>query len=275
MRIPTGRIDEYHLPRDRSVIDRDGLDELRTAILRDGLRTPIEVVETAQGYGLVSGFRRLMVVRELHDMFGGEDWATIEATLRTPGSRKEALRQMVEENAIRRGVRIWDQARIALATVPDEFDTLDAAVAALYGSLTRQRRHRIRAVAGVVEWAGDLLADPQDLSHRKLDRLAAAIAGGHGDLLEHALTESRTAASLAAQWAILAPILDEIDAANAGRIPRDPRPGRPRRFSANSRRIRIRRIWHPDGWTLKVTGPEATGMLMEDVMDEVERLVGG
>ena len=78
-----------------------------------------------------------------------------------------------------------------------------------------------------------------------------------------------------AQWAILQEILGEIDAANAGKIAPDTRPGRPNPFRGTSHRLRIRRIYHPDGWTLKFTGKEATGALMEDIMDEVERMVGG
>ena len=113
MRIPTAQIDAHHLPRDRSQIDRDGLDELRASILKDGLRTPIEVVETPEGYGLLSGYRRLFVTRELHEHTQDPRFAEIEATLRAPASRTDALRQMIEENEIRRDISMWDRARIA------------------------------------------------------------------------------------------------------------------------------------------------------------------
>ena len=36
--------------------------------------------------------------------------------------------------------------------------------------------------------------------------------------------------------------------------------------------LKIRRELAPEGWLLRFTGPEATGELMEDIMDEVERL---
>ncbi|MEM9344627.1 MAG: ParB/RepB/Spo0J family partition protein [Pseudomonadota bacterium] len=272
MRIPLDQIDLHHIPRDRSAIDRDGLDELRESILADGLRTPVEVIATNTGYGLLSGYRRLTVLRELNDL-GLPGFDTIEAMVRTPETRLDALRQMVEENEIRRDVSMWDRARIAVECVGRDTDTIDSAVAALYPNVTKQRRHRIRAVCNVVVWSDGALIDPHTHTTRKLERLAAAIAGGHGDHLHFALTSTRTANTAAAQWEVLKPILTEIDLTNAGKLPRDPRPNRPRRFSKKSPRLQIRRIHHPDGWMLKFTGPDASGLLMEDIMDEVERLV--
>ena len=37
--------------------------------------------------------------------------------------------------------------------------------------------------------------------------------------------------------------------------------------------LTVRRELAAEGWVLRFTGPEATGMLMETVLDEVERMV--
>lgn len=38
--------------------------------------------------------------------------------------------------------------------------------------------------------------------------------------------------------------------------------------------LTIRREWLPNGWQLVSTGPEAKGMMIERVMEEIERMYG-
>lgn len=268
------------LPRDRTALDPTAIEELRLSILRDGLRQPIEVMELVDpppggpSHGLLSGLRRLTVFRGLRDDFPGHDrWATIPALVRLPDTLADALRQMVEENDIRAAITPRDQARIALDCVPAVFATADAAVAELYRSADRQRRARIRAVCTVIEELGPLLIDPAALSQRQLLRLAAACRGGFTDLIETALAQSASR-SAAGQWRILDTILLEAEAEARAPEPPDPRPGRPRRFVRPRAGLWIRREKTREGWSLHFTGKEANGPLMEDIMDEVERLVG-
>ncbi len=276
--LPLDTIDDGALPRDRSAMTAAGLTELAASIRASGLRTPVEVF--AQGsdpdrpWGLISGFRRLAAFRLLH----GEDpdnpaFAAIPATVRTPASTADAIRLMVEENDIRADISPWDQARIAVEAVPAHFETVDAAVAALYPSASRQRRARIRATATAVEELSGILAEPTLLSMRQLERLSAACRGGFTELMVHALDHASTR-DPAQQWRILENVL--LEAEHEARNPTtvDPRPGRPRRTLRPRRGLWIRREMTPDGWSLHFTGDEATGRLMERIMDEVELWFG-
>src|SRR5919106_7042327 len=69
--IPLDAIDEAALTRDRAALDPVAQSELSASIAVSGLRIPIEVFELAEPdgdrrYGLISGFRRLAALRELH-----------------------------------------------------------------------------------------------------------------------------------------------------------------------------------------------------------------
>jgi ParB family chromosome partitioning protein len=57
--IALNQIDAEYLRRDRVFDDPDAMNELRASIKANGLRSPIEVVATDEGFGLVSGQRRL------------------------------------------------------------------------------------------------------------------------------------------------------------------------------------------------------------------------
>ena len=292
--IPLADIDAAALPRDRTALDPEALAELRASILAAGLRQPIEVFEAepapgdAPGcapYGLISGLRRLTVFRELSGNGSGDPrFATIPAFVRAPRDAAEAMADMIAENEIRAALTPWERGRIAVeARDAGFFPTLDAAVAGLYPALDRFRRARIRGVATVVEALGDdLLADPRALSQNQLGRLEAAIRQGFGPLIEGALTQSRETTP-DGQWRVLAPIVEEAEedlrAARTdpdGRL--DPRagyrPGRPRRMIRPRLGLYIRRERTAEGWNLRFTGPDATGPLMDEIMDYVEQTFG-
>ena len=184
---------------------------------------------------------------------------------------------MVEENAIRAEISPWEQALTAV-TARNEgiFDTLEAAVDALYTSLNRDRRKRLRAIAHLVDELDGTLTDPQTLSQRRLLRLASAVTRGYGDVIRHALEES-SLKDAATQWQLLLPILAEAETSD----PIEPEPlmpdapaRRPRRLLYPMKGVHIRRERTRDGWCLHITGPEATSMYMDGVLDEVERWCG-
>jgi ParB family chromosome partitioning protein len=129
-------------------------------------------------------------------------------------------------------------------------------------------------MARVVTELDGHLATPQALTQRQMLRLAAACRGGFADLMRAALAESHTRA-LPAQWRVIDAILTESEAEARDTTPPDPRPGRPRRLLTPRPGLKIRRELAPEGWLLRFTGPEATGALIEDVLDEVERIFGG
>ena len=181
---------------------------------------------------------------------------------------------MVEENAIRAEVSPWEQGAIAVAARDrGVFASVDASVEALYPSFSRQKRARVRAAAQVAEDLQDQFTAPETLSARQILRIAAALTRGYGDLIRHALGESRSR-DADSQWRLILPILVEAETTEAP----DPRPGywrregRPRRLLTPRYGLNIRREMTRDGWRLHFTGPEASGMLIDDVLDEIERM---
>ncbi|PTE23686.1 chromosome partitioning protein ParB [Cereibacter changlensis JA139] len=271
IQIPLAAIDESALPRDRGALDPEALSELQHSIALHGLRQPIEVFETAPGrYALISGYRRLAAIRAL-EALGGR-FPTIPAFLRSPATLPEAVAAMVAENDLRCEIAPWDKGRIAVtARNAGLFPTLDAAIDALYPTARGARRTRLRALATLAEELDGLLAAPETLSQRQCLRLATACRAGFADLIRTALEESR-ATTPEAQWTLLQPILLEADQSLHDETPY--RPGHPRRLLRPRPGLTIRRELAPEGWVLRFTGPEATGMMMESVMDEVERMYG-
>lgn len=273
MRIPTDAIDETALPRDRTGLSGPAFTELKLSIAKSGLRLPIEVFATRTGYALISGYRRLLAVRALHQSTGDARFAEIEATLRTPATRAEALTAMVEENEIREALSPWERGAIIVrARDLGIFETLDAATAALYPNVSRQKRSRLRAIAGLVEDLGDVLPFPEALSQNQCTRLATAARHGLLDLLRTALEETNIDGP-ESQWTVIAPAVAE--AMREMREKPDPTPGRPRRVLRPRHGLTIRREVSRNGYVLRFTGKEAKGELVDLVMDEVERMLGG
>jgi ParB family chromosome partitioning protein len=106
-RLPLEAIETGHLVRDRIAFDGDEMAALRSSLGQRGQQVPIEVVNTGDGrYGLISGLRRVMALREI----GAAD---VLALVRRPESSAEAYLAMVEENEIRAGISFYERARLA------------------------------------------------------------------------------------------------------------------------------------------------------------------
>lgn len=266
--IATSDIDADALPRDRSALEGDRLDELIASIAATGIRLPLEVARTDQGLVLVSGYRRLTAARRL----GLE---TVPAVILSPGSLARALALMVEENAVRADISPWDQGRIAVAARDDgHFDTLDAAIRDLYPSASRQKRARLRALASVAEEFGGILIEPLRYSQNRLHRMAAAMRAGFTDLMLGALTDLGPDAAERDQWEALDAICGEAEALAAGHLKTQTSGDRPRRRIRPRPALTIRREWRKGGWTLVFSGREAREGLIEDIMDQIERDYG-
>lgn len=275
LRLPLDEIDAEALPRDRGALRGAAFEELADSILRHGLRLPVEVcpLEGARPWGLVSGYRRLAAFRRLAGQ-GVAACATIPALCLAPEDMADALRMMVEENSVRAPVAPWDRGRILVEAVArGHFPTLDEAVERLHPAASRQKRARLRAVADAVDWFAGHLTAPEHLSERRLLRLAAALRGGYGEVMAAALRDLRERGPRP-EWRLLDAILREAEAETRGDLPPDPRPGRPRRRVRLRPTLTIRREMTAEGWSLRLAGPDATGALAEDIMDEVERLFG-
>ncbi|SFD32561.1 ParB/RepB/Spo0J family partition protein [Tropicimonas isoalkanivorans] len=271
LNIPLSDIDADALPRDRATTDPEAMAELRTSILRAGLRQPIELYRTAEGaprpYGLISGHRRLAAFRALQR-------ETIPAFLRAPASLPDALAAMVAENEVRAQITPWEKARlIQTCLAAGLFETPDAAIDALFPAQSRQKRSRLRGHLMVAEAFDGCLSTPERLSTARLDRLAAALRSGWEDLLRNALPDPATH-SLESQWTALAPVLAEALSPRDGE-PAPNTPRAPRRMARIRTGLTVRRELTRTGWILRFSGPEAKSPgLIDDVLDRVERWFG-
>ena len=181
-RLPLCEIETGHLVRDRIAFDAPEMESLRTSLAARGQQVPIEVVARPEGgYGLISGLRRVMALREL-----GE--AQVLAIIRQPESSAAAYLAMVEENEIRAGISFYERARLASeAARLGLYPTAAAAIAALFGNASAAKRSKIGSFVRLHEAVGPALRFPAAIP----ERLGLALAG--------ALETSDFAQSLAAE----------------------------------------------------------------------------
>ena len=264
LRLPLDEIDAEALPRDRSVIDTAALDELTASIRQNGLRLPVEVFRTEPGYGLVSGYRRLMAVRRLHELHG-DAWATIPALLCPAESLLDGFARVVEENDIRQGLTPWERGRTLIAARDLGADSLDAAIARLYPAANRRKVSRLRVLGEVVEAMDGWIETPEDWSEARLIRLGNVLRAGWDKLLYAALDD----APEGAEWEALRPLIEEAEA-----LPVEKRntPGKPKRLARIPRGLTIRREKTKSGYVLHITGARATDAVVGEVMEEIERM---
>ncbi|TMV47274.1 replication protein, partial [Thioclava sp. BHET1] len=161
--IPLDAISNTKLTRDRSAQRDPELDELKTSIRSIGLSNPIRVEQGEAGYELVQGYRRLAAYRELLEETGdAERYGTIPAGLIGRGETLESLyRRMVDENLVRRDISFAEMAALARSYHLDSetgSETIDDAIAVLFGSAGRQKRIYIRNFATLLDHIGDKLS---------------------------------------------------------------------------------------------------------------------
>ncbi len=185
--IPVDQIQTDYLRRDRMVDDPDARLELTKSIIDHGLRTPIEVAKTEEGYGLIAGHRRLRIFRLMSEQF--PRFSEIPAFIRTPKDSADAYQNMVEENEVRANLTHYERGRIAvLATQNGVFGSVDDAVGKLFESASKSKRSKVRSFAAVHEALGDLLKHPMDLSERLGLKVATALRNGAQGKLREGLS---------------------------------------------------------------------------------------
>ena len=211
--VPLDQINTNDLVRDRTVMDQGEFDELLTAIQMNGLRLPVEVYKGGEGgYELISGYRRLMAFRNLHKRFP-DAYGTIKTIVRPPRDMATSFMAMVEENEIRANLSHYERGRIAvLAARQGAFPSTDDAVAKLFLAASKSKRSKVRSFAEVFACLGDVLKFPEDLTERRGLRIAAAIRLGAEDQLRDAL-EAGQGASVDAEWALIEPLIETLEAA--------------------------------------------------------------
>ncbi|NPD15985.1 ParB/RepB/Spo0J family partition protein [Xinfangfangia sp. D13-10-4-6] len=258
LELPIDGIDADALVRDRSAIGAEEMEELKLSIAKNGLRLPIEVFTLpGGGYGLLSGYRRLMAVRALKALSGDPRHDRIRAVLRDPETMGGPIAAMVEENEVRAGLSQYERGRIAvLAVQQGAFANVEAAVDALFPVASKAKRSKIRSFALVFEELGDMLAFPEQLREKDGLRLAAALRDGAEGRLRESLALHSPAS--AAEEAV------HLDKALAALVekPADPsRGGRPKR-EPTARHILpsglvIEAHEEAKGWSIRIGGATA------------------
>lgn len=213
--IPLAEIDADFIRRDRMVDDHEAMTELLDSLRSNGLRTPIEVTQSGEGYGLISGFRRLEAFRQLAET--DPAFEVIPAFVRSAGSGQGAYVAMVEENELRANLTPYERGRIAvLAAGQGVFPSTEAAVDTLFAAASKAKRSKVRSFAMVHEALGDLLQFPVSLSEKAGLKLAAALRDGNQSKLRQALA-SRQSANSKEEWSTLEAALQATPQSNKGK----------------------------------------------------------
>lgn len=181
--VPLDEIDANALKRDRRVLDKDGEDwaALKESLRARGQQTPIEVAVENEGYRLISGYRRLAALRELHDETGDARFAQVKAIASRARDTLGDVLAMVEENEIRQDISFFERGRICCLAVEQGLcATLDQAIEALFPSAHRNRRYKIRSFAALFMELGPYLDYPEQIGERLGLKLAKALKEGRG-----------------------------------------------------------------------------------------------
>jgi len=127
--------------------------------------------------------------------------------VRTPGTLGAAFIAMVEENEVRESLSYFERGQVCLRAVEQgAFDTVDAAIDALFDGASPAKRSKIRSFVLICETVGDVLRRPEALGERLGLRLAQAIRADHGGALRRFLGErpGRSRDAVGEQAALLA-----------------------------------------------------------------------
>jgi len=158
--LPLDQIEADYLVRDRMLSDEAELEVLMQSLRARGQQVPIEVAALPGGrYGLISGWRRLSALRQLHAEAPEQSrFSTVLALLRQPEAASEAYLAMVEENEIRVGLSYYERARIvARATEQGVFPDTATALAQLFAAASRAKRSKIGSFLRIVASLDDRL----------------------------------------------------------------------------------------------------------------------
>lgn len=174
-RLPLDQIKHDYLVRDRMVVDADDMTTLIESLRARGQQTAIEVTDLGDGsYGLISGWRRVAALREIHAEHPETD--TVLAIVRQPDDAADAYLAMVEENEIRVGLSYFERARIVARAVDAGVYNRDrVALAKLFHAASRPKRSKIGSFLRIVRALEDALSFPTAMNERNGLALAQAL----------------------------------------------------------------------------------------------------
>jgi ParB family transcriptional regulator, chromosome partitioning protein len=180
--VPLTAIEVDHLLRDRIHHDDEDMTALRASLRARGQQTPIDLVDLGAGrYGLISGWRRLMALSDLHAETGDARFSTVQALLRRPDGSQDAYLAMVEENEIRVALGHYERGRIAAkAAEAGVYPDLQTALRHLFSSASRAKRSKIGTFVAIYHQLDGVLRFPAAISERLGLALAAALEADTG-----------------------------------------------------------------------------------------------
>lgn len=265
-------IDTDYIRRDRMSDDEEAMEELIASLRIHGLRAPVELAKTADGFGLISGYRRVQAFRRLAAL--DPAFARIPAFVRSAAAGQGAYVAMVEENELRADLSHYERGRIAvLAAGQGVFPSVEAAVDGLFAAASKAKRSKVRSFAAIHEGLGDLLKFPVELSERAGLKLAVGLRDGAQPRLRAALAGADPA-DARAEWRLLDQALRD-----GGAPQRDAsRGGRPQAAT------RVAERTYPNGLTasaeiaddtirLQVSGRRLSEQAVESLLDMLARQI--
>lgn len=184
LNLPLGAIVPDHLLRDRVFSADADMAALRESIRLHGQRQPVDVSalparDGVPQWGLISGWRRLKALQELHTETGAAKFASIRALVRRPENAADAYIAMIEENEIRADLSHYERARIvALAVETGVFAHDRAALHGLFGNVSRAKRSKIGSFMEVYRALDAHLRFASAIGERLGLRLGASIGTG-------------------------------------------------------------------------------------------------
>ncbi|MGB7240789.1 MAG: ParB N-terminal domain-containing protein [Sulfitobacter sp.] len=166
--LPLDAIATDHLVRDRIAVDTEDLRSLKASIKARGQQTPIEVVGLPDGrYGLISGWRRITALAQLHAETGAAQFATVNAIERQPMEASDAYVAMVEENEIRVGLSYYERARVVARAVElGVYTSVQSALQSLFSTASKAKRSKIGSFISLVEQLDSVLRFPAQIGER-------------------------------------------------------------------------------------------------------------
>lgn len=179
MSLPLSAVREDYLIRDRMACDAEEMEALKDSIRTRGQQTPIEVTDLGGGtYGLISGWRRLRALKELHADTGGlQRFGVVQALQRLPADRPAAYVAMVEENEVRADLSFYERARIVVHAVgAGVFETEKQALQTLFSSASFSKRSKVKSFMPLVQALDEVLRYPAQIPERLGLALSKALA---------------------------------------------------------------------------------------------------
>lgn len=175
-------ITEDYMIRDRMVQDADEMESLKASLAARGQQAPIEVIDLgADGFGLISGWRRLQALRALHAETGEARFATVEALIKPLEGVSESYLAMVEENEIRANLSFYERAHLACeAARLGVYPTPARAVQTLFANASAAKRSKITSFTKLHQALGGVLRFPAAIPEKLGLALVSALEAEAG-----------------------------------------------------------------------------------------------